>query len=189
MLTTTKHLLAWIAPLLFSLLFHPVCNPIHLTLPPVIPPKAHPKSHGREPHRRRQTPIKYQNLRIAIRRRQRQSQQTAARSRQAEKGLHGTLHAFRRLGKGVFVRGRIREDFAGAFEDEDGDLVEHGDLVRYAAVVGGWALQRVRVAGRSGVDEMLEYGGVDHGKGFEDEPYCHAADGWEWDAEAVEGRV
>ena len=157
-------------------------NSKHLELLFVHAPETHVKSDRRDEQDARQAGVQDDEMGILCERREGHGEQGADSGHGDGEGVDDGAHALRGLVVGVFGAGCETEHLGHAADGIDGDLQEHGDVVRDASFVGRWARERRVVARGTVVDQLLQAGRVGHGDRQEEESKGDAGGGAEVDA-------
>ena len=154
----------------------------HLELLFIHAPETHVKSHRRDEQDTRQARIQDDEMGVLCERREGHGEQGADSGHGDGEGVDDGAHALRGLVVGMFGAGGETEHLGHAADGVDGDLQEHGDVVRDASVVRRRARERRVVARGAVVDQLLQTGRVGHGGRQEEESKGDAGGGAEVDA-------
>ena len=154
----------------------------HLELLLIHAPETHVKSHCRDEQDTGQARIQDDEMRILCEWREGHGEQGADSGHGDGEGVDDGAHALRGLVVGMFGAGGEAEHLGHAADGVDGDLQEHGNVVRDASVVRRRARERRVVARGAVVDQLLQTGRVGHGGGQEEESKGDAGGGAEVDA-------
>lgn len=126
---------------------------------------------------------------ILCERREGHGEQGADSGHRDGEGVDDGAHALRGLVVRMFGAGGETEHLGHAADRVDGDLQEHGNLIRDASVVGRWARERRVVARRAVVYQLLQTGRVGHSDRQEEESKGDAGGGAEVDTFASQPGV